>query len=170
MILPFKNKIPKIHNSVFVAPGAQVIGRVMIGRGASVWFGSVLRGDINFIKVGEGTNIQDGSVLHVDHDAPCIVGKNVIIGHQACVHGCTIGDSTLVGIQATILSGAKVGKQCLIGAGAVVLENAVIPDGSLVLGVPGKVVRKLTPKEIAKLGPHAASYVKLGKEYKKFLG
>jgi carbonic anhydrase/acetyltransferase-like protein (isoleucine patch superfamily) len=170
MILPFKGKTPRIHPSVFVAPAAQVIGRVTLGKDASVWFGSVLRGDINTIKVGEGTNIQDGSVLHVDHDAPCTVGKNVIIGHQACVHGCTIGDGTLIGIQATVLSGARIGKNCLIGAGAVVRENAVIPPYSLVLGVPARVVRKLTPKEIAKFGPHAKSYVRLAAEYKKYLG
>ncbi len=170
MILPFRNKTPQIHSSAFVAPGAHVIGKVTLGENVSVWFGVVLRGDINTIKVGSGSNIQDGSVLHVDHDKPCAVGKNVIIGHQANVHGCFIGNNCLIGIGALILSGARIGKNCLIGAGALVRENARIPDGSLVLGVPGKVVRRLTPNEISQFIPHAKSYVKLAKEYKKFLG
>lgn len=170
MILPFKNIVPNIHSSAFLAPGAQIIGRVSLGKNVSVWFGAVLRGDINTIKVGEGTNIQDGSILHVDSDAPCVVGKHVIIGHQATIHGCHIGDHCLIGIGAHVLSGARIGKNCLIGAGALVRENARIPDGSLVLGVPGKVIRKLTAKEIAKFPPHAKSYVQLAKEYKKFLG
>lgn len=170
MIIPFKNKTPRIHPTVFVAPGAHVIGDVTLGKGASVWFGAVLRGDIHRIRVGADTNIQDGAVLHVDHDKPCVVGRGVIIGHQAVVHACTLGDGVLVGIGAKILSGAKVGRFSLIGAGAVVLENAVIPEYSLVLGVPGKVARRLRPEEAAAHLPWAKRYRLLAGIYKKYLG
>ncbi|MBI2095155.1 MAG: gamma carbonic anhydrase family protein [Candidatus Omnitrophica bacterium] len=170
MILPFKNKRPRIHPTVFVAPGAQVIGDVTLAKGASVWFAAVLRGDIHAIRVGQDTNIQDGAVLHVDHDKPCVVGRGVVIGHQAVVHACEVGDGALVGIGARILSGAKIGRFSLIGAGAVVLEDAVIPDHSLVLGVPAKVVRRLTAKEAARHLPWAARYRALAGVYKKHLG
>lgn len=160
-------KKPKIHPSVFIAPGAHVVGDVSIGKGSSVWFGAVLRGDMNTIRVGENTNIQDGAVLHVDVDKPCVVGSGVIVGHQATIHACQVGDGTLVGIGSRILSGAKIGAQSLIGAGAVVLENAVIPERSLVLGIPAKVIRRLTKKEVAGHGPWALRYKKLAEEYKK---
>lgn len=170
MILPFKNKKPKIHPSVFIAPGAHLIGDVRLDKGVSVWFTAVLRADLAPIHVGENTNIQDGCVLHVDHDQPCVLKKGIIMGHQATAHACTIEDGVLVGIGARILSGARVGAYSLIGAGALVLENAKIPERSLVLGVPGKVVRQLTPKEVAAHVPHARRYKELAMVYKRYLG
>ena len=170
MILPFKNKKPKIHSSVFIAPGAHVIGDVTLAKGVSVWFAAVLRGDISSIKVGEDTNIQDGCVVHVDHDKPCILKKGIIMGHQATAHACVIEDGVLIGIGARILSGAQVGEFSLIGAGAIILENAKIPPYSLVLGVPGKVIRQLTPKEAAAHLPWAKRYRELAKIYRKYLG
>ena len=170
MIMPFKNKKPKIHSSVFISPGAHVIGDVTIGAGSSIWFAAVLRADMNFIRVGKNTNIQDGCVLHVDDDRPCVLKDGIIMGHQATAHGCTIENGVLIGIGARILNGAKIGAFSLIGSGALVLENAVIPPYSLVLGLPGKVVRKLTPKEAAAHVPHAKRYVALAREYKKYLG
>jgi carbonic anhydrase/acetyltransferase-like protein (isoleucine patch superfamily) len=170
MIMPFKNKRPKIHPSVFVAPGAHVIGDVTLGRGSSVWFTAVLRADIHKIRVGQNTNIQDGCLLHVDMDKPCILKNGIVMGHQATAHACVVEDGVLIGIGARILSGARIGAFSLIGAGAVVLENAVIPERSLVLGVPGRVVRKLTPKEAATHTPWAKRYAVLAREYKRYLG
>lgn len=170
MILPFKNKKPKIHSSVFIAPGAHVIGDVTLAKGVSVWPTAVLRGDLAAIRVGEDTNIQDGCVLHVDRRGPCILKKGIIMGHQATAHACLVEDGVLIGIGARILSGSRVGAFSLIGAGAIVLENANIPPRSLVLGVPGKVVRRLTPAEIATHTPWARRYKELAKVYKKYLG
>ena len=170
MILPFNSKKPKIHPSVLIAPGAHVIGDVTLGQWSSVWFGAVLRGDLAPIHVGEATNIQDGAVVHVDWDKACKIGDGVIIGHQATIHACEIGHGVLVGIGARILSGAKIGAFSLIGAGAVVLEDAVIPERSLVLGIPGKVARELSSKEAAMHLPHAKRYAELAKKYKKYLG
>ncbi len=170
MILSFKNKKPKIHPSVFVAPGAHVIGDVVLAKGVSVWFTAVLRGDINAIRVGENTNIQDGCVLHVDHDKPCILKKGIIMGHQATAHACTIEDGVLIGIGARILSGAHVGAFSLIGAGTLIKENADIPERSLVLGTPGRVVRKLTDKEVKNHIYWAKNYRDIAKVYKRNLG
>lgn len=170
MIMPFKNKKPKIHPSVFIAPGAHVIGDVVIGARSSVWFTAVLRADINSIRVGKNTNIQDGCLLHVDYDKPCVLKDGIIMGHQASAHGCMIENGVLVGIGSRILNGAKIGAFSLIGAGALVLENAVIPPYSLVLGIPGKVVRKLTSQEISAHVPHAKRYATLAREYKRYLG
>ncbi len=168
--MPFGKKSPRVHPSVFVAPGAHLIGDVTVGRGSSVWFTAVLRGDLAAIRVGENTNIQDGCLVHVDHGMPCTLKNGVIMGHQATAHACVVEDGVLVGIGARILSGARVGAFSLIGAGAVVLENAVIPPRSLVLGVPGKVVRKLTPKQAASQVSHAKRYASLAAQYKKYLG
>ena len=170
MILPFKNKSPKIHPSAFVAPGAHVVGDVTLAKGTSVWFTAVLRDDINFIRVGEESNIQEGCLLHVDYDAPCVLKKGIIMGHQATAHGCVVENGVLIGIGARILSRAHVGAFSLIGAGAVVLEGAKIPPRSLVLGVPGKVVRQLTSKEVAIHVPWAKRYRQLANEYRKYLG
>ncbi len=170
MILPFKNKSPKIHPSAFIAPGAHVVGDVTLAKDVNIWFAAVLRGDMAGIRVGEGCNVQDGAVLHVDTGMPCVLKKGVIVGHHATIHACTVEDGVLVGIGSRILSGARVGAFSLIGAGAVVLENARIPERSLVLGIPGKVVRQLTPKEAATHIPWAKRYVALAKEYKKYLG
>ena len=170
MIMPFKNKSPKIHPSVFIAPGAHIIGDVAIGKKSSIWFTAVLRGDLSAIRVGENTNIQDGCLLHVDRGVPCVLKNGIIMGHQATAHSCVVEDGVLIGIGARILSGAKIGAYSLIGAGAVVLENAVIPPYSLVLGVPGKVVRTLSKKDAVHQIDHAVRYAALASQYKKFLG
>ncbi len=169
MIIPFKNFTPKIHKRSFVAPNATLVGQVTIAKGASIWFGAVLRGDINRISIGELTNGQDNCVLHVESDTPCILKKGVIMGHQATAHACTIEDGALIGIGARILNRARVGRFSVIGAGAVVKENAVIPPYSLAVGIPAKVVRRLTPKEIAKSRHWALKYDRLGKWYQKNL-
>ncbi|MEM6730068.1 MAG: gamma carbonic anhydrase family protein [Myxococcota bacterium] len=128
----------------FVAPNAAVIGRVRVGHQASIWFSAVLRGDVEDIVIGEGVNLQDGAVLHADAGFPCVVESDVTVGHLAMLHGCTIGAGSMVGMNATILNGAKIGKNCIIGANALISEGKVIPDNSLVLGVPGKVVREVS--------------------------
>ena len=168
--MPFEGKKPKVHASCFIAPGAHVVGQVSLAKDVNVWFTAVLRADLAPIRVGEGTNIQDGCVVHVDHDLPCILKKGIIMGHQATAHACVVEDGVLIGIGARILSGAHVGAYSLIGAGALVLENAQIPERSLVLGVPGKVIRKLTDKEVHAQIEHAKRYVDLAKKYKQYLG
>jgi len=149
----------------FIADSASVIGDVHLKNDVGIWFGAVLRGDIEHISVGEKSNIQDCSVLHTDDGYPLMVGDSCTVGHQATLHGCTIGDNSLIGIQAVILSGAQIGKNCLIGAGALVTENKKIPDNSLVLGSPGKVVRELTDEQIAGITEQAARYVDRFKRY-----
>ncbi len=132
---------------VWVAPGAYVIGNVRLGSGVSVWFGSVLRGDNELIRIGAETNLQEQTVIHTDPGFPCSVGDNCTIGHKAMLHGCTIGDGTLIGMGATVLNGATIGSGCLIGAGALITEGKVIPDGSLVMGMPGKVMKSVTDEQ-----------------------
>ncbi|MFN3835819.1 MAG: gamma carbonic anhydrase family protein [Glycocaulis sp.] len=134
---------PQIGEGVWIAPSASVIGRVNLAKNASVWFGAVIRGDVEDIVIGEDTNIQDGAVIHADPGKPTLLGKGITVGHQAMLHGCEIGDYSLVGIGATILNGAKIGKNCLIGAHALITEGKEIPDNSMVLGSPGKVVKTL---------------------------
>jgi carbonic anhydrase/acetyltransferase-like protein (isoleucine patch superfamily) len=158
MIYALDGDHPDIDKSAFVAPDASVIGKVRIGAGASVWFGARARGDNEWITVGEGTNIQDNSVLHSDWGFPLSIGKDCTIGHMAMIHGCTIADQCLIGMKATILNGAEIGRNTLIGAGALVTEGKVIPAGVLALGSPAKVIRDLTPDEIAKLQHSAAQY------------
>lgn len=169
MIVNFKKFIPKIHPRTFIAPNATVIGQVKIGEGSSVWFGAVLRADINRIELGKRTNVQDNCVLHVENNTPCILKDGVIMGHQATAHACTIEDGALIGIGARILNRARIGKFSVIAAGAVVKEDAIIPPYSLVVGVPARVVRKLTPKEIAMNRHWALKYEKLGAHYAKNL-
>src|SRR5881392_307862 len=147
----FLLKQPKLGKGVFIARGAAVLGDVTLGDFSSVWYNAVLRGDINRIVVGHHTNIQDNSVLHLESDLPCLVGSYVTIGHAAIVHACTLGDETLIGMRSVILDGAVIGRQCLIGAGALVTPRTQIPDGSLVLGAPAKVVRPLRDEEKAGL-------------------
>ncbi|HEX5611061.1 MAG TPA: gamma carbonic anhydrase family protein [Burkholderiales bacterium] len=149
---------PTIHDSAFVAPEAAVIGRVTLGARSSVWPGAVLRGDNEPIRLGEGVNVQDGAVLHVDAGFPLVLEDNVSIGHQAMLHGCTIGEGTLIGIQAIVMNSARIGKYCLVAAGAIVTEGKVFPDRSLILGVPARVVRPLTDEEVAMLRESAAIY------------
>lgn len=150
---------PSLAPTAWVAPGAHVLGRVILHEGASVWFGAVLRGDNEPIVIGEGSNVQEGSVLHTDIGFPMTLGRGVTVGHQAMLHGCTVGDGSLVGIQAVVMNGVTIGRECLIGAGALVPEGRSIPDRSLVLGAPGKVVRTLTDEEIAQVRAGAESYV-----------
>lgn len=160
---------PKIADDAWVAPGAQVIGDVALARRASIWFGAVLRGDTETIVVGEGSNIQENCVLHSDPGFPMVVGKGCTIGHKVMLHGCEIGDNTLVGMSATILNGAKIGKNCLIGAGALVTAGKVIPDGSLVMGAPGKVVRELDVAAIETLRISAEHYASNAAMFRKDL-
>jgi carbonic anhydrase/acetyltransferase-like protein (isoleucine patch superfamily) len=150
----------------FVADSATVIGSVLLKKDASIWFGAVLRGDNDLITVGEGSNVQDLSVLHTDPGCPLVIGANCTIGHKVMLHGCTIGDNSLVGINAVILNGAKIGRNCLIGAGALITEGTEIPDGSLVVGVPGKVKRSLDEAQIAGLTRSAQGYVANFKRFK----
>lgn len=152
-------KNAKIDPSAWVAHSADVIGNVEIGEESSVWYHATIRGDLNYVKIGAGTNIQDGVVIHVDTGCPCEIGSMVTIGHNATVHGCTIGNRTLIGMGAILLNGCKIGKDCIIGAGALVTSNKEIPDGSLVLGSPAKVVRSLTEEEIKENEVSAMSYM-----------
>jgi carbonic anhydrase/acetyltransferase-like protein (isoleucine patch superfamily) len=157
------------EGAYWVAASADVIGRVRLARNASVWFNAVLRGDNELISVGEGSNIQDGCVLHTDMGAPLTIGANCTIGHKAMLHGCTIGDNSLIGIGAIILNNAMIGKNCLIGAHTLVSERKVIPDNSLVMGSPGKVVRELDAAAISRLSAAAAGYVRNWQRYAKGL-
>jgi len=163
------DRIPKIHGSAFVYENATVIGLVELGAGVNVWPFAVIRGDNEPIVVGEGSNVQECCVLHTDPGVPLTVGNNVTVGHQAVLHGCTVGDGSLIGIQAVVLNRAVIGRNCLIGAGAVVTEGKVIPDNSLVLGAPGKVVRALTDEDIAGMHENTAGYIKRGAYYKTAL-
>jgi len=159
-------KKPRIHPSVFVAPGAVVLGDVSIDADGSVFFGAVIRAEYDRIAIGRGTNIQDNCVLHVDEGFPLSVGQNVTVGHGAILHGCTVGDNTLIGMGAIVLNGAVIGRNCIIGAGALVTQNTVIPDGSLAVGSPAKVRRPVTEAEIAANAASAAGYVTEGQQYK----
>lgn len=150
--------VPEIAEDSWIAPDANVIGKIVIEAGASVWFGVTLRGDNEVIHVGAGSNIQENSVLHTDMGFPLIIGKGCTIGHKAMLHGCTIGDNSLIGMGATVLNGAKIGRNCLIGAGALITEGKDIPDGSLVMGTPGKVVRQLDEDAIEGLKQSAIGY------------
>lgn len=142
----------------WVAPDANVIGSIVIESGVGIWFGSTLRGDNEVIHIGKGSNVQENTVMHTDMGFPLTVGENCTIGHKAMLHGCTIGDNSLIGMGATILNGAKIGKNCLIGAGALITEGKEIPDGSLVMGAPGKVVRTLDTAAIERLTASARGY------------
>src|SRR5712675_1833859 len=161
----FLRQKPKLGKNVFIAKTATVIGDVTLGAHSSVWYGAVLRGDMNRIVVGHHTNIQDNAVLHLADDFPCVVGNYVTVGHFAIVHACTVGDEVLVGMGSTILDGAIIGEQSLIGANALVTQGAKIPPGSLVLGSPAKVVRQLTAKERSELKGLAEKYVELAAYY-----
>lgn len=142
-----------------------MIGKVRLDEGASVWFGAVLRGDNELIHIGPDSNVQDGAVLHTDPGSPLTLGRGVTVGHQAMLHGCEIGDGSLIGIHAVVLNGARIGRNCLVGANALVTENAVIPDGSLVLGSPAKVVRTLSDAQQAQLAANAQVYVANARRY-----
>jgi carbonic anhydrase/acetyltransferase-like protein (isoleucine patch superfamily) len=160
---------PVLAASAYVAPNAAVIGKVILAERATVWFGATLRGDNETIHIGAGSNVQDSAVLHTDPGFPLTVGADVSIGHQAMMHGCTIGDGTLIGIQAIVLNGAVIGKGCLIGAGALITERKVFGDGSLIFGAPAKVVRQLSPEEREDLLKVAANYAERGAFYRNNL-
>ena len=167
IVREYEGKKPRLGARVFVAENATLIGDVQIADDASIWYGVVLRGDINFIRIGARANIQDNSVMHVEHETPAIVGDEVTVGHSATVHGCTIGRGALIGIGATVLSHAKVGEFALIGAGALVPEGMEVPPRTLVLGVPGRVKRDLTPDELARLDRSWKNYVNYKDQYLK---
>jgi carbonic anhydrase/acetyltransferase-like protein (isoleucine patch superfamily) len=153
----------------YVAPGASVIGNVRFGAGASVWFNCVLRGDNDWIMLGEGTNIQDGSIIHTDAGQPVEVGRQVSVGHRALLHGCTVGDSTLIANGAMILDRVRIGSHCLIAAGALVPPGKIIPDGSVVMGMPGQIVREVTERDRAMIAEIAEHYVARGRTYRRQL-
>ncbi|MEZ2121946.1 gamma carbonic anhydrase family protein [Corynebacterium sp. CCM 9203] len=163
LILPFNGVAPRIHASAFIAPNATIIGDVVIGPDSSVFYGCVLRGDVNAIRIGARTNIQDNCVMHVDADAPCTLGDDVTAGHMALLHGTTVGDGTLVGMKAALLSRSRVGAGSLVAAGAVVLEGQEIPDRSLAAGVPAKVRRELSEEQSRSFIPHAGRYIDIAR-------
>jgi carbonic anhydrase/acetyltransferase-like protein (isoleucine patch superfamily) len=157
---------PQLAEGAWVADSAQVIGRVELGEDASVWFGAILRGDTEQLHIGKGSNVQDGSVLHADPGFPLVLGEHVTVGHQVMLHGCSVGDGSLIGIHAVVLNGAKIGKNCLVGAGTLVTEGKEFPDGSMILGSPARVVRQLTPEQIAALPRSAHHYVQNAKRFR----
>ncbi|HEY3048979.1 MAG TPA: gamma carbonic anhydrase family protein [Polaromonas sp.] len=157
---------PAIHESAWVADSAQVMGDVELGQDSSIWFGTVVRGDTETIRIGRGSNVQDASVLHADFGVPLTIGENVSIGHQVVLHGCTIGDGSLIGIGAVILNNAKIGKNCLVGAGSLVTEGKEFPDGSMIFGSPAKAVRQLSPEQMAGLKMNAQHYIDNASRYK----
>ncbi len=159
MIRTLSGQVPQLGPGAFVHEAAEVIGRVSLGARSSVWPRAVIRGDTEDIAVGEDTNVQDGAVLHADPGFPCTLGDRVTVGHLACVHGCAVGDESLIGIGAVVLNGARIGAGSIVGAGAVVPEGVEVPEGSMVLGVPGRVVRALTAAEREGLRASAARYV-----------
>jgi gamma-carbonic anhydrase len=162
---PFLLRQPDIHPSAFIAPNATLLGDVTVGEDASIWYGAVLRGDINRIVVGRGSNVQDGSVLHLSAEHGCLIGDYVTVGHMAMLHACTIGDECLIGMGAIILDGVEIGARSIVGAGALVTQGKKIPPGSMVLGSPAKVVRELSPEEQSGLREWALRYVRLIPHY-----
>jgi carbonic anhydrase/acetyltransferase-like protein (isoleucine patch superfamily) len=168
-IYQFEQHIPAVDATAYVAESADVIGRVRIEAHASVWSCAAIRGDNDQIILGENSNVQEGAVLHADPGFPLTIGKNVTVGHQAMLHGCTIGDGALVGIQAVVLNGAVIGKNCLVGAGALVTEGKEFPDNSLILGAPAKAVRTLSPEDVAKMQRAATGYISKAQLFKTSL-
>ena len=160
------NRQPVLGHEAWVAPNATVIGDVRLGDNASIWWNAVVRGDNDTITIGAGSNIQDGSVLHVDAGVPLSIGDNVTVGHQVMLHGCTIGDESLIGIKSVILNRAVIGRHCIIGANSLIPEGKVIPERSLVMGSPGKIVRQLSDDEVARLLLAAQGYVENARRYR----
>jgi carbonic anhydrase/acetyltransferase-like protein (isoleucine patch superfamily) len=161
---------PRIADSAWVAESAQVIGDVELADEVSIWFGAVIRGDMDSIRIGRRTNIQDLSVLHADAGMPLTLGEDVTVGHQVMLHGCTVGDGSLIGIGAVVLNGARIGKGCLVGAGSLVTEGKAFPDGSMILGSPAKVVRQLSPEQLEGLRQSARHYVDNARRFRTGLG
>ncbi|MBX3623255.1 MAG: gamma carbonic anhydrase family protein [Rhizobacter sp.] len=160
---------PDIADTAWVADSAQVMGAVTLADNASVWFGAILRGDTERISIGVNSNIQDGTVIHADHGYPVNIADHVTVGHQVMLHGCTIGEGSLIGIKAVVLNGARIGKHCLVGAGALVTEGKEFPDGAMILGSPAKVVKMLTPEQIEGLKRSALHYVQNAERFKSGL-
>ena len=158
--------VPQLADGAWVADSAQVIGNVVLAEDANVWFGVVLRGDNEVLRIGRGSNVQDGTIMHTDMGYPLTIGDKVTIGHQVMLHGCTVGDGSLIGIQAVVLNGAKIGRHCLVGAGSLVTEGKEFPDGSLIMGTPARVVRQLTPEQIEGLERNAEHYVENAHRFK----
>ncbi|GGL77737.1 gamma carbonic anhydrase family protein [Wenxinia marina] len=166
MLYSLDGDAPRIDPTAWVAPGSHLIGKVILEAGASVWFNVTIRGDNEPIVIGEGSNVQENCVLHTDMGYPLTVGAGCTVGHKAMLHGCKIGENTLIGMGATVLNGAVIGRDCLIGAGALVTEGKQIPDGSLVMGAPGKVVRQLDEDAIARLRASALHYQENARRYR----
>ena len=169
-LVPCRGHAPQIAADAFVAPDAQLIGRVFLGAQASVWYQCVLRADLNEIRIGDRSNIQDGSVIHLEDDKPCIVGSEVVVGHRAVLHGCTVHDRALVGIGASLQTGSEVGEGALLGAGAMLPPGRRIRPGWLALGSPAREVRALSPEEIAGIGKLAAKYCGVAAEFRRIYG
>ena len=157
---------PQLHASAWVADGGTVIGRVVLGEDCSVWTGAVLRGDNEWITIGARSNVQEAAVMHTDMGSPLTLGDDVTVGHQAMLHGCTVGDGALIGIQAVVLNGAVIGRGCLVGAGAVVTEGKVFPDHSLIIGSPAKAVREITPEQLERMKQGALGYVEKAQRHR----
>jgi carbonic anhydrase/acetyltransferase-like protein (isoleucine patch superfamily) len=169
MIYNFENKTLKSEKNNWIAPNATVIGDVILKKNSSVWFNAVLRGDIESITIGEGSNIQDGSVLHTDIGYPLTVGSGVTVGHMVTLHGCSIADDSLIGIGSTVLNNAKIGKNCIVGAKTLITENKIIPDNSLIIGSPGKIIRRISDDEIKHIIENAKHYIENWKKYSKII-
>lgn len=166
MLRPYRGRLPVVHPSAFIDDSAQVIGDVEIGEESSVWMTVVIRGDVNFIRIGNRTNVQDGTIVHVQHDThPTRIGDDVTIGHGAIIHGCTIHNRVLVGMGAIVLNGAEIGEDCIIAAGSLITEGAKIPPRSLVMGSPGKVKRQLDDAGVAMIKEFADNYVRYRRDY-----
>ena len=165
MLYPYKGVQPTIHPSAFIADGARIIGDVSIGEGCSIWFNAVLRGDLAPIRIGRGSNIQDGVIGHVNTDQPLIVGEDVSVGHGAIIHGCTIGNGSLIGMGAIVLNGAEIGEYAMIGAGSVVTENSALPPYTLSFGTPARPIRELNEDDLARMRRTSESYVRKGREF-----
>ena len=163
------NQSPQLGERAWVAPSAQVMGDVHLGVDSNIWFNVVIRGDNETIRIGQGTNVQDGSVLHSDVGSPLSIGDHVTVGHNVILHGCTVGEGTLIGMGAVVLNGAKIGPHCLVGAGALVTEGKEFPEGSMILGSPAKVVKSLSPEQIDSLKKSAVSYVENAKRFQAHL-
>ena len=157
---------PRMAGTAWVADSAQVMGNVELAEDTSVWFGAILRGDNELLRIGKGSNVQDGAMLHSDPGFPMTLGDNVTVGHRVMLHGCTVGDGSLIGIGAVLLNGAKIGRHCLVGAGSLVTEGKEFPDGSMIIGSPAKVVRQLAPEQIEGMRRSAAHYVANAKRFK----
>lgn len=163
----YKDYLPDVDETAYIAPGVKLLGQVKINKGCNIWPNVVARGDMNKIVIGAGTNIQDNSTLHVDDEQPLLIGENVTVGHAAVLHGCNIEDECLIGMGATILNDAKIGTGSIIGAGALIPEGKEIPPNSLVIGLPGKVVRETTAEEREEISESAQTYMELAREHKK---